>query len=901
MKILNELRTAKGYSAFLATTFDLNLPWFEALLLRQLNNNGVKILVIFADENQLSQELSAQTENLYRAGRTYQLQGVKSSQSFHPKIILLVGEKKARLYVGSGNLSKGGLQYNLEIFERWDYEPSDPQVPAEFLFIRDYFYDIAENQIDFCSTTLKTTLDRIFSSPVFTQPFDTSTPPCLLASPSALIDHVPTQEQCDKLRIVSPYFDEQGHFVTALAKRFSATTFQVITDIRKTNLTPAGARNIQRSGGEVLTLDTNKHSRSLHAKVYSAHGKDWSWGAAGSANASIAAWHAHNAEMISAKEGAATAAIDNLIDELETRPLSEADWDILEKSAQQRALEDAEKCNDEETPPVILYSEWISLTRTKLIVRPGSWEISQIEYFDDSPGKASSVSIEKSETGLLNLIAVYPQTPDHSKVNLLRLLGEGQFGPWAVIHDPEELKAQASRSRADREKLEDLLGKDYFDPDAAQKMIELYAHIMQDRAKQRQRVKEEAAEKSKPGKTQGYRDSAPDLRDVDLNDFTSNDPDASPWGEEKPGGGTIPTTRLMNRLLFGDIDDKLQVVDSDGESELDEEKFGEEENASKTGNRRSKNSDPVDPKKQQLFLEAAKNAREKYVQDLISDYDSIKKGPYRLIEDLQILAAPMHYMFQGGGMTSGGFRTELVHTLRAFMGRSISPFIEAVKNLDMDNRNEFWVNTPSFHLVHLLVYNACLADANAGLSSPHKVAQGFTKALPVMWLRHLIREVPVDLLQKLVDKTMAMIPMLRCGTFWVADKMPGWEIKLSFPDFVATMVYQSKRLDALDREFDGHFMPIIGKGLRQVGATEEDDVPVLGRKSKGSIGIGWAEGNRILVHDSAFQSPDEKFHFEQMSRLEAGQALPLHLAETCLDALSEEARQGLELVRSIDP
>jgi hypothetical protein len=258
----------------------------------------------------------------------------------------------------------------------------------------------------------------------------------------------------------------------------------------------------------------------------------------------------------------------------------------------------------------------------------------------------------------------------------------------------------------------------------------------------------------------------------------------------------------------------------------------------------------------------------------------------------------MHYMFQGGGMTSAGFRTELVQTLRAFMGKTSSPFIESIKGLDMDARRELWGNTPSFHLVHLLVYNACLADADAGSSHPDRVAQGFTKALPVMWLRHVVREVPTDLLQILLNKTLAMIPMLRCGNFWIADQLPAWEIKLPFPDFVVTMALQSQSLDALDREFDGHFVPLVGKGFRP---TNEDDIPVLGRKSKGSLGIGWAEDDRILVHDSAFQSPDEKYHFEQMPRLEIGQAVPLHLTETCLDALPEDVRQGLELVKRMDP
>src|SRR6266567_1825771 len=162
MQILKELRTAKGFSAFLATSYNLDLPWFESLLLRQLNNNGVKRFAIFADEEQLSKALGSQAENLYRAGRSYLLQGVRSDQSFHPKIILLAGEKRARLYVGSGNLSKGGLQYNLEIFERWDYESKDERIPAEFLFVRDYFYNIVDKQIAFCPPLLRNALDKIF-------------------------------------------------------------------------------------------------------------------------------------------------------------------------------------------------------------------------------------------------------------------------------------------------------------------------------------------------------------------------------------------------------------------------------------------------------------------------------------------------------------------------------------------------------------------------------------------------------------------------------------------------------------------------------------------------------------------------------------------------------------------
>lgn len=76
---------------------------------------------------------------------------------------------------------------------------------------------------------------------------------------------------------------------------------------------------------------------------------------------------------------------------------------------------------------------------------------------------------------------------------------------------------------------------------------------------------------------------------------------------------------------------------------------------------------------------------------------------------------------------------------------------------------------------------------------------------------------------------------------------------------------------------------------------------VLGRRSKGSLGIGWIEDGRILVHDSAFQKPDEEHHFERMPRLEARQAVSLQLIEACLETLPEEVIHGVELVKLIDP
>lgn len=56
-----------------------------------------------------------------------------------------------------------------------------------------------------------------------------------------------------------------------------------------------------------------------------------------------------------------------------------------------------------------------------------------------------------------------------------------------------------------------------------------------------------------------------------------------------------------------------------------------------------------------------------------------------------------------------------------------------------------------------------------------------------------------------------------------------------------------------------------------------------------------------MVHDGAFQKPDEEHHFEQMQRLEGSQADSLQLIETCHESLPAEVIQGIELVKIINP
>jgi HKD family nuclease len=292
VKILNELRTAKGFTTFVALTFEADLSWFEALLLRQLRKRGVRRFILFVDHSKLSETLKEQGHRLIGSGRSYMLQPVKLNGNFHPKMLLLSGEKSARLYVGSGNLTRGGLDRNLEVFERWDVSIDDEFVPQAFGSVQSYIAQLLDESVGFASPLTLRIVDHAFASPALSKTPVPSSSTEILGSPGSLIGHIePQATPGGTLRIVSPYFDEKGSMAVEIASRLGVSSFEVFTDLRKTDLTPEAVMTIKKANGRVRKIDSSKHRRPLHAKLFYASSSGRALGVSGSANATNAgAW-----------------------------------------------------------------------------------------------------------------------------------------------------------------------------------------------------------------------------------------------------------------------------------------------------------------------------------------------------------------------------------------------------------------------------------------------------------------------------------------------------------------------------------------------------------------------------------------------------------------------------------
>ena len=116
---------SKDYDTILMTTFNFDIQFFERFILNKLYDNDIRKVSLFVDAKELSKSLM--DINGSSIGRKYYVTPIKMNSSFHPKVFLLLGKEKARLIVGSANITRSGFMLNNEIFNTIDYDKNNLQ------------------------------------------------------------------------------------------------------------------------------------------------------------------------------------------------------------------------------------------------------------------------------------------------------------------------------------------------------------------------------------------------------------------------------------------------------------------------------------------------------------------------------------------------------------------------------------------------------------------------------------------------------------------------------------------------------------------------------------------------------------------------------------------------------
>lgn len=277
-------------------TFNIDFIFIQTVLIPALRWCGYPSLTIFADAQQVMNSFNEQKDWVDGVGIRYRVIPVDMGNhfAFHPKAVLLSGEKTGRLLVGSGNLTHGGWVENAEIWVQYE---SEDDGCGPFLLIRDYISKI----ITFSCNSIRISHELLDafnpdmhewitpapdnSSNLVTRFNDTF-------SIYSQISEILKNEKIDRLVICSPYYDENGSMVLNLKNRLNIGRVDVFFDSNGHTLTKKAAENLQKNGVTLKPIRFERsegHGAFIHAKFYAFFMQSGVHVFSGSANCSIAA------------------------------------------------------------------------------------------------------------------------------------------------------------------------------------------------------------------------------------------------------------------------------------------------------------------------------------------------------------------------------------------------------------------------------------------------------------------------------------------------------------------------------------------------------------------------------------------------------------------------------------
>jgi hypothetical protein len=124
-RILEEISNSNGYSIALLTTFNFEINYFERAILNSLFDKNIRNVELFVDADRLEKALSETLNN--NLNRKYIANPIRINSAFHPKVILLLGEEKAKLIVSSANIKTSGYMLNNEIYNVFEYNKDNQE------------------------------------------------------------------------------------------------------------------------------------------------------------------------------------------------------------------------------------------------------------------------------------------------------------------------------------------------------------------------------------------------------------------------------------------------------------------------------------------------------------------------------------------------------------------------------------------------------------------------------------------------------------------------------------------------------------------------------------------------------------------------------------------------------
>lgn len=283
--LLEILQKSVGYDIALLTTYNFDIRLFEQAILNSLFANDVRKVSVYVDAEELIKSL--QSVRTCQIGKKYMVNPIRISGTFHPKVILLLGEKKARLILGSANITTPGYTTNHEVINFIDYSEKDPEHLDLIVNAIGFF-----NSIDRLSDQLDHELiDEAVSYPYYHRTKQNEEAYYLHNLRESILSQVRQiiTDDVQRINIAVPYYDKELTAYERLRDQFPNAGIQLYIQNHKSTF-PVDYNHIHKVANHINPFAGFRHEKDnyknnfYHGKVFLFQSAEKSYVLYGSAN-----------------------------------------------------------------------------------------------------------------------------------------------------------------------------------------------------------------------------------------------------------------------------------------------------------------------------------------------------------------------------------------------------------------------------------------------------------------------------------------------------------------------------------------------------------------------------------------------------------------------------------------
>ena len=288
-KITEEIAKSKGYSIALLTTFNFEINYFERCILNSLYDNEIRKVEIFVDADELKKAIYESKDN--NLNKKYVANPIEINSAFHPKVILLLGEEKAKLIVSSANIKTSGYTLNNEIYNVFVYD-NEHQENLNLINSAIQFFMKLNDMAYYKDEDIFNSIKEFIYIKKQNDNYDTR---LIQNIDSSVLDQLSEiiKEKIESIDIAVPYYDNELLGYTELKEKLNCNNINLYIQNEKSNF-PVNYNEKNRIIREdkimpYYILKNNNKKNFYHGKVFRFNIIDKSYILYGSSNCTVSA------------------------------------------------------------------------------------------------------------------------------------------------------------------------------------------------------------------------------------------------------------------------------------------------------------------------------------------------------------------------------------------------------------------------------------------------------------------------------------------------------------------------------------------------------------------------------------------------------------------------------------